>query len=812
MPRGPRLDASGTLHHVMVRGIERKAVLRNVIVIAATMCLLGAPAGRAGDVAKTAAATVAQDVLFPPEPGAVKMEGALGKKIDLCIANRVLAEKWDTLVEPFRKRDGVAEDWRGEFWGKWVTSAALARSYADEPRLRSAIDESVKALIATQAKDGYLGVHKDGQHMTGYDLWNRKYVLLGLLSYYDLTGDKAALESVQRCADSILAEVGPGKVSIMSGPNEKMANGTVLEPMVLLYRRAGEKRYLEFANYIVNEWSGRKKWVERAIADPSFTGEGHAYVFMSCFEGICELYRATGEKKYLDAARNMVSNIAEQEIFIVGSGSTGEHWFKGRSKQTQPVDNPMETCATVTWLKLCFQMLRLTGDPKIADEMERTTYNALLGAMKPDGSWWCYFTPLAGVRKASGNQVGMPLSCCVANGPRGMLLIPSIAVMKGVEGPVVNLYCQGSYTVALNSGNRARLVQETDYPASGAIRISLHPTKPEEFTLKLRIPSWSEQATLAVAGAPWAGTLSPNTYVAIKRTWKEGDTIDLNLDMRGKLVADPGGSSSFAVMRGPIVLAMDKRLWKGNAPDAISVKREAFPIELALRPRTGDTNLWLVCSVPATSRVGGKDRDVELPMCDYASAGNTWDASSKFRVWLSGVVDMAEPMNLEGASWLWHESAAGLQVADIPGGTNYFRSVLTLPEGAGVNNARIAATADNMFTLYVNGTLVGKSGRENDSWRKPEVFSLIPTLKPGRNTIAVEAVNSSRSAAGLIAKIVVTPATGDKIVLTTGPEWKCSDKAAEGWQKPDFDDRAWPKATVVGKYGGAPWGKVEVGE
>ena len=97
------------------------------------------------------------------------------------------------------------------------------------------------------------------------------------------------------------------------------------------------------------------------------------------------------------------------------------------------------------------------------------------------------YNTLSGHRSLGDNQCGMNLHCCNANGPRGMLTVPQVAVMASDEGPVVNLYCTGKTTISLPSGNRVRIVQETDYPLNGTVRISVHPQRPERFTLRLRV-------------------------------------------------------------------------------------------------------------------------------------------------------------------------------------------------------------------------------------------------------------------------------------------------------------------------------------
>lgn len=104
------------------------------------------------------------------------------------------------------------------------------------------------------------------------------------------------------------------------------------------------------------------------------------------------------------------------EINIVGSGSSVECWFGGKDAQALPINHYQETCVTATWIKLSQQLLKLTADSKYADAIEQTFYNALLGAMKPDGSDWAKYSPLAGHRLEGGEQCDMGLNCCVASG------------------------------------------------------------------------------------------------------------------------------------------------------------------------------------------------------------------------------------------------------------------------------------------------------------------------------------------------------------------------------------------------------------
>jgi DUF1680 family protein len=346
------------------------------------------------------------------------------------------------------------------------------------------------------------------------------------------------------------------------------------------------------------------------------------------------MYRITGERRYLDSAVEFAHTIRRMELMIHGSGSNKELWCGGTRVQTEILEQPMETCVTVTWMKLCYQLLRLTGDSLWADELEVSLYNALIGAMTPDGAWWAYFSPLAGQRVPSHYQhEDVQMSCCVANGPRGLLLTPFWAVMSSADGIVINLYAPGSATPQLADGTTVRLTQQTDYPSGDEILLTVDPEKPATFTLKLRIPAWSKHTSLSVNGAP--ADCRPGSYAALIREWSAGDRVVLKLDLRGRAVPAPGGAPQFAVMRGPVVLALDNRL---ADPQDIAV-RLAVDEEgcVELKPAVSKPEeVWMAFEVlfDVKPRHYVGHYQTALAMCDYASAGNRWSSENLFRVWL----------------------------------------------------------------------------------------------------------------------------------------------------------------------------------
>ncbi len=599
------------------------------------------------------------DILQSARPGAVRLGGVLGGRLDAMADNSVWRQEQERLLRPYRDKDEVGNgDWRCEYWGKWASGAALAGGDWPAQKHIDLLRQAARDLIATQDADGYIGTRRQEHHLQGWDVWGRKYVLLGLLGIYDVTGDDFILAAARRQADSLISECGPAgeNIAAIGYPHWKgLPPSSVLEPIALLYQRTREKKYLEFARHIVSQWSRANHWspaglrlVEDALAGKppaQIGGAPKAYEMMSCYEGLCELYRADGNRRYLDAAVKLAQGIFEEELTIVGSGSNHEVWCGARGRQCGAEPVAIETCVTATWMKFCFQLLRLTGASRYADALETSLYNALLGALAPAGQWWGYLSGLAGDRVPSHAQhADAGTSCCVLSGPRGMLLTPRWGVMSGAGGPVVNLYNPLTAEVRLPDGVKVRLIQETDYPASGAIKLTVQPARPAEFSISLRIPGWSVRNALAVNGQTYEGAVRAGTYAVLRRKWRTGDTVALQLDLRGRLMDAPAGSPNdcFALMRGPLVLALDNRLCPAAADAAALLKPDAAAdgsVALTFNPDAARRHgVWLAFDAMLREPGGGQRK---ITFCDFASAGNLWSEQSLYRVWLPQPLDLA---------------------------------------------------------------------------------------------------------------------------------------------------------------------------
>jgi hypothetical protein len=597
------------------------------------------------------------DKLLSMPANVSRIEGYLGEKIDLCISERIKKQDVDHLIEPFRHREETRL-WQTEFWGKWILSAIASYEYTRDPEMLKIIQNAVSGLLATQTPDGYIGNYSKDAQLQHWDIWGRKYTLLGLLAYYDISQDKKALDAAKKLADFLLTQVGPGKADIVKTGNYRgMPSSSILEPIVFLYRHTGEQKYFDFAKYIVAQWETAygPKLISKAldgipVAERfpfpktwwSWENGQKAYEMMSCYEGLLELYRLTGEPNYLKSAELAVKNIIDTEINVAGSGTAFECFYHGGKLQTEPTYHTMETCVTFTWIKLCNNLLRLTGNPVYADQIEKAIYTALMASMKFDGSEIAKYSPLEGMRHSGEEQCDMHINCCNANGPRAFTLIPSMSVQTSGNALFINLYSQMASSVQLNPKNKVAIRLATNYPVTELIEISIDPEKPETFEVNLRIPAWSKHSVVAVNGIAVDG-VTAGTYLKISREWEKGDQVSLKTDLRGHLVFLNGYQ---AIQRGPVLLARDSRFNDGYVDETAIIRQKENFVEL-LPAKDKPANIWMSFTAPlvlGTDLEGEFREPKQIHFCDFGSAGNTWDRKTRYRVWIKQTLNV---MNAE---------------------------------------------------------------------------------------------------------------------------------------------------------------------
>lgn len=562
-------------------------------------------------------------------PGGVSLRGRLGKALGKSISHRLKKVNYDHLVAPFRDRNERDGRWRCEFWGKIVRSAIRSWHAVPDPGLEQLIRKTVHDLCATQTPDGCISSYPAELQTKDWDIWGRKYALLGLCRYYrEIERSEEVRHAVARCLDHLMTQVGPEAQRIVDcGHHTGLAASSLLGAVVAAARVTGEKRFLDYAKWIAAQGGSTEGDIfalARRGTAPAELGNGKAYEMTSCFEGLLELYRETGDPEQLDAVMKYFRAVRDRELFITGAGGLkdmwGEFWYEGRRNQTRSDAGSLgETCVTTTCIRFFGQILRLTGELSAADEMERALYNGILGAMVPDGSWWLHAnpTPLAGssFKKRAGDQIpGYGEDCCVAQGPEALATAACYAVMRTEEGPAVLFYEPCEAKIPLADGSEAALSITGNYPdgATAAITVSL--PAPRRFRLKLRVPAWSTRTRIRVAGEEIPAR--PGTFAEIDRLWTTGDRVELEFDLRFRAVPAPDGGALLAAMRGPVLFARDSRLGELDTP--VSPEEIENAQEIPAEPE-----FVRLCRLPDGSK-----------LCDYASAGNRFTPENTLRVWL----------------------------------------------------------------------------------------------------------------------------------------------------------------------------------
>lgn len=564
------------------------------------------------------------DVFNPLSPARVTLGGFLGRRVAVNASRRLVEIDLEPLLAGFRQKPG-SHPWIGEHIGKWMHAATLAWSATGDPSLRERLDHAAGELIRAQEADGYLGTYlpdvRFGLHhaYADWDVWTHKYVILGLVTYHQYTGSPEALGAARRAADLLLRTFGPGKKSLLSaGQHAGMAATSVLEPMVLLYRATGDNAYLDFARHIVDAWDepgGPRLLAELTQAGTvSTTADAKAYEMLSNLVGLCELARATGERRYLVPARNAWEDVVRNHLYITGTASSGERFRAAHVLPNVPSADVGETCVTVTWIQLGWQLLRLTGDAKYADEIERSYLNHLAAAQRPDGRSWCYFTPLEG-EKVYGEQI----TCCQSSGPRGMALAPLQAYFTGtLDGTpflAVTLFEASRADITLD-GHDITIELTSGFPLSAGATLELSLDGEATFAVLIRAPRWAQP--LLVRGVPEAAPSGLGFMVVPARAWRRGDRIEIDFALGSRLVqGDFGNSGRAALQWGPIVLAYEERtavlvpfaeagasggryrVWL-DSPESFGGRAEAAPLVRAgeLRriydPSAGEAEPWYI--------------------------------------------------------------------------------------------------------------------------------------------------------------------------------------------------------------------------
>ena len=602
-------------------------------------------------------------------------------------------EVWSRFVNQFKEDDADSPDngWRGEYWGKMMRGACFVYSYTKNEQLYAVLKATVLDILTAADEFGRISSYHKDHEFNGWDMWCRKYVLLGMQYFLEICPEedlkKTIIASMCRQADYIISKVGKeedGKLPITATTHywRGLNACSLLEPIVRLYTLTQNPAYFNFAEYIVNVGATDIENIfllaEQDELYPYQYPVTKAYEMISCFEGLLEFYRITGISRYKTAVVNFANRILESDFTVIGScGCTHELFDHSTVRQTNTQNHAQqETCVTVTLMKFFYQLTLLTGDARYSDAFEVSLYNAYLGSvntakateptlfadhpeLKIEPLPFDSYSPLTLGRRGlmiGGFKIMSDLhyyGCCACIGSAGIGLVPKMQLLATKNGFAMNLYINGSAAAKTASGNTVRFETETQYPKDGTVKIKLGMDKPEQFELLLRIPAWSEHTCITCNGQAIPAEAG---YVAINREFADGDVLEISLDMRTKVIRpvpygsqivmtkivwprtfymvptvdkeDPLAKKHVALQRGPIMLAKENRLGY-DVEAAMDLKINA--------DGTVDTELIDNSEIPYTCILGVKvplNDGSSVKLSDYSSAGKLWTEENKMAVWL----------------------------------------------------------------------------------------------------------------------------------------------------------------------------------
>jgi len=511
--------------------------------------------------------------------------------------------KPDRLLEPFRIQAGLPkkadryDGWEdgelsGHAMGHYLSALAYVYSITKDPQAKKqaeyVVDEIAK--MQTADPDGYafpvpkktftqLRENKvDAQPFKLNGIWSPFYSLhklfAGLRDVYHLMEYPKALEAEQKLGDFVISAVSP----LTPENNQRMLScefGGMDEVLADLTADTGEKKYLECA---------MKHFYHEALMDPLSRGQDiltgrHGNTMIPEMTGMGRIYELTGDKKYRTIAEFFFDRVANHRSYATGGHGDGEYFFNVGDDAKHLSSHTTESCNCYNMLKLAKLVFEWEPKASVMDFAERATLNHVSSVIRTDREGaYCYFQPLASVAVKNFSSSEHVWTCCVgtglenpgrygelvASGKKGELYLNQFwdaeVSLDGLQWlTVIGKYPPPNgimYRVDMTP--RKRLSVSGGFPYARDVTVKVFPGEDStaDFTLKIRKPYWSPTMTLKVNGEPVSAEAGPDGYIAVKRTWKNEDTVSIGFDfsLRAVPMTDKPGDP-VCLMYGPFVLA-----------------------------------------------------------------------------------------------------------------------------------------------------------------------------------------------------------------------------------------------------------------
>ncbi len=471
---------------------------------------------------------------------------------------------------------------------KAIEGASYSMQNKKNPKLDRYIDTLINIIGAAQEPDGYLytfrTVHAKKPHewigdkrwvneeILSHELYDCGHLYEAAVAHYQATGKRTLLNIAIKNADLLVKTFGPGKI-------EEYPGHQIVEiGLSKMYRVTGNKQYLDLAKFFLDVRGPKGdayNQADKKVVD-QHQAEGHAVRAAYMYTGMADIAALTGDTKYLNAIDDIWGDVVNKKLYITGGiGATGNGEAFGDAYQLPNMSAYAETCAAIGNVYWNNRMFLLHGDSKYIDVLERTLYNGLLSGVSLSGDRFFYPNPLASMNQHQ-RSAWISCACCISNMTRFLPSLPGYVYAKNKNDLYVNLFMSNSSNIKLTSGT-VNIVQATDYPWKGKVDITLNPTKTAAFTLRVRIPGWAQQKpvpgdlytfmdkkplpVILLVNGKATSFVNEKGYAVIKRSWKKGDKVALNLPMETeKVLANSqvkDDKSRFAFERGPIVYCLE---------------------------------------------------------------------------------------------------------------------------------------------------------------------------------------------------------------------------------------------------------------
>jgi DUF1680 family protein len=504
---------------------------------------------------------------------------------------------------------------------KWLEGVAAVYAITKDPGLDRLMDRFIETIRLSQREDGYIhtativadknhpGEKKGFEERLHFETYNMGHLMTAACVHFRATGKRNLLDIAVKTTDFLSNFYRTASAELARSaicPSHYMG-------VVEMYRTTGNPNYLELAENLINI----RGMVENGTDDnqdrvPFFeqkTAMGHAVRANYLYAGATDVFLETGNKALMDCLNPIWEDVIHRKMYITGGcgalydGTSPDgtcyqpdsiqkvHQAYGRAYQLPQETAHNETCANIGNMLWNFRMLQATADAKYADIMELTYYNSILSGMSLDGKKYLYTNPLSQtaqfpytLRWGDFRQGYITCFCCPPNAFRSIAEAHNYAYAISGNDIYCNLYGSNSLKTKNAGGHVLQITQETDYPWNGLIRLKTEQAPDTVFSIFLRIPAWAENASITVNGKPEKSKIVSGTYAEIKRRWKKGDLVELNIPYKVRLLeSNPlveETRNQVAVMYGPLVYCLESI----DLPQGTSIYDVLISSDIRLEP------------------------------------------------------------------------------------------------------------------------------------------------------------------------------------------------------------------------------------